>query len=35
MDIAVKVEELMVLWIAMCTTLGILLFMRAKLDKKK
>ena len=35
MDIAVKAEELMVLWIAMCTTLGVLLFMRAKLDSRK
>ena len=35
MDIAIKVEELMVMWIAMCTTLGVLLFMRAKLSGKK
>ena len=35
MDIAVKAEELMILWIAMCTTFGTLLFIRARLDKKK
>jgi len=35
MDIAVKVEELMILWIAMCTAFGTLLFVRATLDKKK
>jgi len=35
MDIAVKAEELMVLWIAMCTVFGTLLFVRATLDKKK
>ena len=35
MDIVVKAEELMIMWIAMCTTFGTLLFIRTTLDKKK
>jgi len=35
MDIVVKAEELMILWIAMCTTFGTLLFIRGLIDRKK
>ena len=35
MDIMFKVEEVLILWIAMCATLGVLLFAKGTLDKKK
>lgn len=35
MDIMVKAEELVVLWIAMSTTLGILLYIRGIKDRRK
>ena len=34
MDMVVKAEELMILWIVMCATFGTLMFIRSLLDKK-